>query len=211
MSSPSSSASSDLVRLAEKAAGGDDLAFAQLFAQFRPHLRQFIDLRLDRRIRRRVDPSDVLQETQIEVHQRLADFLKRQPMPIRVWMRQTALEHLIRAHEKHLKADRRSVIREARLSNRSSVMLAKRIAAVDAAPSQQAMKEENVQIVTRAISELSEIDREILIMRNIESLDFNEIASSLSVSPEAARKRFGRALIRLQKQLQPFDLGDKLE
>lgn len=207
----SSSASSELIGLAKKAAGGDERAFAQLFAQFRPHLRQFIDLRLDRRIRRRVDLSDIIQETQIEVHQRLADFLKRQPMPIRVWMRKTALEHLIRAHEKHLKAGRRSVIREARLSNRSSVMLAQRIAAVDHSPSQQAIAGENVQIVANAISELLEIDREILIMRNVESLDFNEIAFSLDISPEAARKRFGRALMRLQKQLQPFDLGDNLE
>ena len=80
----SSSASSELIRLAKRAAAGDDLAFGKLFEQFRPHLKQFIDLRLDRRVRRRVDPSDVLQETQIEVHRRLANFLERQPMPLRV-------------------------------------------------------------------------------------------------------------------------------
>ncbi len=34
-------------------------------------------------------------------------------------------------------------------------------------------------------------------MRNIEDLDFNEIAATLEITPETARKRYGRALLRL--------------
>ena len=207
----SRSLSSQLQRLAVRAAGGDDTAFAELFGHFRAHLKQFIELRLDQRVRRRVDPSDVLQETQMEVHRRLPDFLKREPMPLKVWLRRTAHEQLIRAHEKHLKADRRSVRREAQLANRSSVMLAKRFAATDPPPGQRMLDEERVQIVAQAIDGLPELDREILIMRNVEDLNFNEIAVSLDIEPAAARKRFGRALLRLQKQLRALDFGGLFE
>lgn len=206
-----SSLSSEMVRLAERAAEGDDTAFAKLFSHFKPHLKQFIDLRLDHRVRRRVDPSDVLQETQMEVHRRLADFLERQPMPLRVWLRRTAHEQLIRAHEKHLMADRRSVRREAHPGNRSSVMLAQRFAADGPAPGQNLLDDERVQMVARAIEGLSEMDREILVMRNIEDLNFKEIAISLDIEPATARKRFGRALFRLQKELRALDLGGLFE
>ena len=204
----SKSASSAILRLAERAACGDEIAFAKMFKLFRPHLRQFIELRLDRRVRHRIDPSDVLQETQIEIHQRLADFLERRPMPLRVWMRLTAREQLIRVHERHLQANRRSVAREARLSERSSLLLADRFTASDKSPSHQAREAERAKIVAKAIAQLSEMDREILIIRNVEQLKFDEIAFSLEITPAAARKRFGRALIRLQEQLHAFDLGE---
>src|SRR5262245_9896743 len=67
--------------LLEQLAAGDRQAFERLFSQFRGELRQFIALRLDPRLRTRVDASDVVQETQLEVFQRLGDYLARRPMP----------------------------------------------------------------------------------------------------------------------------------
>ena len=52
----------DITSLLEQAAAGDAGALAELFAHYRKQLRQMIRLRLDRRLSRRVDPSDVLQE-----------------------------------------------------------------------------------------------------------------------------------------------------
>ena len=72
--------------LLEQARAGDRRAFEQLFAQHRAYLRQSIALRLDPRVRPRVDPSDVVQETQLEAFDRLRDYLKRQPMPFRTWL-----------------------------------------------------------------------------------------------------------------------------
>src|SRR5262245_64522642 len=67
--------SAETQRLLEQARAGDPGAFEQLFAQYRPYLRRVIALRLDARLRPRVDPSDVVQETELEVFQRLGDFL----------------------------------------------------------------------------------------------------------------------------------------
>src|SRR5437016_6286851 len=73
---------------------GDAEAFEQLFGRYRPELRRFIELRLDPRMRARVDASDVVQETQMEVFRRLDDFLQRQPMPFRLWLRKDGLRAL---------------------------------------------------------------------------------------------------------------------
>jgi RNA polymerase sigma-70 factor (ECF subfamily) len=199
--SPDSQSSSHAIQLARQAADGDESAFAQLFDRFRDHLKRFIDLRMDDRIRARVDPSDVLQETQIEVHRRLQDYLERNPMPLRIWLRQTARERLIAARDAHLGAAKRSVVREQPMTRKSSIMLAQRFSRDTASPSQQVDRRERQQLVARAISLLRPQDQEILLMRNVEALDFNEIAASLEIPAATARQRYGRALIRLRQQI----------
>jgi RNA polymerase sigma-70 factor (ECF subfamily) len=48
------------------------------------------------------------------------------------------------------------------------------------------------------VAQLSGTDREVLLMRHAEEMPFDEIACLLDIEPAAARKRFGRALLRLQ-------------
>src|SRR5262245_44816915 len=132
--SPGVTDTDSLLRLAH---AGDQRAFAQLFARYEPFLHQVIALRLDPKLRPRVDPSDVIQETQLEVFRRLGDFLERQPMPFRVWLRQTACERLLKLRERHLEAARRSVRREVPLPERSSVLLARQVLAAGSTPSRQ--------------------------------------------------------------------------
>jgi RNA polymerase sigma-70 factor (ECF subfamily) len=56
-----------------KARKGCESAVAELFARHRERLRNAILLRLDRRVAARIDASDVLQETYMEVARRLPD------------------------------------------------------------------------------------------------------------------------------------------
>lgn len=64
--------------------------------------------------------------------------------------------------------------------------------------------------VSRAVARLADNDREILLLRHAEDLPFEEIACLLDIEPAAARKRFGRALIRLQKVLRDEGLLEPL-
>ena len=186
--------------LLERIQAGDAAAFEALFARHREFLRKFVDLRLDPDVRARVDPSDIVQETQLEAFDRLRDYLKRQPMPFRTWLRKTAYERMLKAHRHHAAA-RRSVKREAVLPSRSSMLLARSLLAAGPSPSRQLVKRETSRLVQRALAELSETDREILLMRNLEDLPYEEIGCLLDLSAVAARKRYGRALLRLQKLL----------
>lgn len=175
--------------------------FDRLFDRHRIALRRAVDLRLDQQLRARVDPSDVVQETQMEAFRRLSDYLNRRPMPFHLWLRKTAYEQLIMIRRRHMHRLRRAVERELPLPNQSSVSLGRYLAAPGKSPSQQATEEELGRRVRLAIGQLDEADRNILLMRNYEGLSYHEIACILEIEPAAARKRNGRALVRLHKLL----------
>src|SRR5205823_3294244 len=104
-------------------------------------------LRLDRRLRPRVDPSDVLQETQLEAFRRLPDFLRRQPMPYHLWLRKTAQQRLEMARRFHIAAHKRSIRREATLPSGSSLRLAERLLERGPTPSEAVDRRELAQRV----------------------------------------------------------------
>src|SRR5579863_8656101 len=119
--------SSATTRLLSHAASGDQRAFDDLFARPRHWLHRFVELRVDRRLRARVDPDDLVQETQFEAFRRLHDYLRRQPMPFRLWLQKTAYQRLHKARRRHVDAARRSVERELQLPDRSSRILARHL------------------------------------------------------------------------------------
>jgi RNA polymerase sigma-70 factor (ECF subfamily) len=193
--------SAETQRLLRRIHGGDRQAFEKLFARHRPYLRQIVDLRLDPKVRARVDPSDVVQETHLEAFRRLPDYLERRPMPFRLWLRKTAYERLLMLQRHHLQAQRRAVDREVALPDRSSVQLFRQLLAPGSTPSQQLARAELARRVRQAVAQLAEIDREILLMRNLEGLSNHEVAQVLEIEPAAASQRYGRALLRLRKFL----------
>ena len=191
--------------LLTQVAGGDGQALGRLLQRYRPRLHAFIEARLDPRVRSRLDPSDVVQEVQLEVTRRMDDFLNRNPMPFHLWVRKTAYERLLkvqRAHRRQL----RSVDREVALPDHSSLLLAKPLLAGASSPSRQVAAREFADRVGLAVAGLAEADREILLMRHAEELPYAEIACLLDIDADAARKRYGRALLRLRTVLKDHGL-----
>jgi RNA polymerase sigma-70 factor (ECF subfamily) len=182
--------------------GQDEVAAVEeLLAAHRAALRDFIEIHLDPRILARVDPSDVVQETQMELVRRMRDYVAQRPMPFRLWMRKKAYERLVNLRRDHLLREKRSVRREVPLPDRSSFLLARPLLTRQPSPSQEAEARELAERISRAVAQLSDPDREILLLRHAEDLPFEEIGVLLTLEPAAARKRFGRALIRLQQLL----------
>src|SRR5439155_18936726 len=107
--------SAETARLLNLIEDGDRQALERLLGRYRADLRSFVEMRIDPRMAARVDPSDVVQETQLEVVGRLKDYLRRRPMPFRLWVRKTAYERLIDLQRHHLRTARRSVGREVAL------------------------------------------------------------------------------------------------
>jgi RNA polymerase sigma-70 factor (ECF subfamily) len=185
-------------RLLELARGRDARAFDQLFAVHRAYLRKVVELRLDQRLRARVDPSDVVQEAQLEAFQRLPEYFERRPMPFRLWLRKTTQQRLSMLRRFHLGTACRAARREVPLPERSSVALAWGLLAPGQTPSQALLDRERRQRVQEAIALLNEGDREVLVMRNLEALSNAEVAEVLEVDPNTASRRYGRALLRLR-------------
>ncbi len=185
---------------------GQPDAFERLFTCHRAYLRKAIGMRLDPRLRKRLDTSDILQETQMEAIRRLPKYLERRTVPVRIWLRQIAQEKLRDARRRHLGAARRQATREVALPDGSAFQLARLVAT--STPSEKAIQREVARLVREAIGQLEENDREILLMRNVEGLDYEAIGYLLEIEPAAARKRHGRALIRLGNLLGKMGLKE---
>jgi tetratricopeptide (TPR) repeat protein len=142
--------------LLDRIGRGDRQALEQLLARGRSRLRDFVDYHLDLRLRARLDPSDVVQEVQLEVVRRMDDFLQRRPMPFHLWLRKTAYQLLLNLRRDHQR-DRRAVEREVPLPERSSLLLVRPLLHKSASPSRQAEAHELAERISRAVAELSEL------------------------------------------------------
>jgi RNA polymerase sigma-70 factor (ECF subfamily) len=180
---------------------GDPTALTELLSRHRDDMRQFVARRLDGELRARIDPSDVVQEAQMDICRRLPDFLERQPMPFHLWLRKTAYEHLLMLRRRHVEATRRATGREAPLPDPSVLLLARQLLAGGSTPSQNLHRRELARRVRQAVARLAETDREILFMRNYEGLSYHEIGCLLGIESSTARQRYGRALLRLHQHL----------
>ncbi len=69
----------------------------------------------------------------------------------------------------------------------------------DAGPEPIVVRNEDLRQVMDALSSLSPRDREVLLLRTHEELDYEQLGVALSCSPEAARKRLSRAIDRLRR------------
>src|SRR5438128_5530871 len=124
--------------LLEAIGRGAPRALDELMQRCRPELRAFVHSHFEPRLRARIDPSDVVQDTQMEVARRIDDFLAQRPMPFHLWLRRKAIDRLRNVRRDHLKRARRSVAREEALPDQSSLLVAGPLLARGSSPSQRA-------------------------------------------------------------------------
>jgi RNA polymerase sigma-70 factor, ECF subfamily len=187
-------------RLLDLVAQGDREALDCLLESYRSLIRAFLARRLDTMLQPRLDPSDLVQETQMEIARRVEEYLQHHPMPFRLWVLRIAINRLRNAHRNHHR-QRRAIHREVPFPDNSGLLLAGPLLADGSTPSQQLQRRETQELVERAVARLDETDQEILLLRQTEELSYEEIASILDINSAAARKRFGRALLRLRQIL----------
>lgn len=191
-------------QLLAAARDGDDAARNQLLERHREALRRMVDLRMDPRLKRRLDASDIVQDVLVEAHGRLADYLKASGMSFQLWLRHLAKDRLIDVHRRHRVAARRSLDREQSLEpadDRSALDLAELVRDRELTPAAAATHHELEQRFQQAIERLDEIDREVILMRHFEHLSNQETAEALQLSQPAAAMRYLRAMRRLRALL----------
>jgi RNA polymerase sigma-70 factor (ECF subfamily) len=200
----------DTDELIRRAGRGDASAVNVLFERHRGRLAQMVNSRMDPRVRARVDPSDVVQETLAAASKKMPSYLAHQPIPFYPWLRQIAWEKLVHLHDRHLRAAKRSVQREqhayAALSDQSTLQLAEQLVGTVSSPSVAALRRELRQRVQQALAELSDDDREILLQRYLEQMSSKEIGAVLGISEAAVNMRHMRALERMRSVLSTDNL-----
>lgn len=188
------------------ATGGDPEAVASVLEQFRARISRMLAVRMDPRLQGRLDASDVIQDTFIEVHGRIDEYRARADMPFFLWVRFLAGQKLTQMHRKHLGTHQRDARRELPDALRSmpgatTATLAGALMSSGVTPSEAAMRFEEEERLVHVLDELRELDREVLALRHFEGLSNHEVARLLDIEPSAASRRYVRALARLQEKL----------
>lgn len=192
----------DTDQLLDRVARGETSAAATLFAKYRRQLRTMVALRISPRLTSRIDPSDIVQDALAEAHRRLPDYAAARPIPFYPWLRRITWERLLQMHRQHIAAERRTVLREDPLpiSDESESLLAERLATASS-PSGQMLRQEVELRVREAIAALSPADREIVVLKHLEELSFQDIAIVLEMPVTAVYTRYYRAVERLHRIL----------
>jgi RNA polymerase sigma-70 factor (ECF subfamily) len=204
----------EVQRLIDRARAGDRDAFNEIFTRHRGRLRRMVEMRLDWRLRPRVDASDVVQDAYLEIAARLEEYLNDPKLPLFLWMRLMVGQRLSKLHRRHLGAKMRDAGREvslyrAALPAASSAALAAQLMGKHTSPTQAAARAERLLRLQEALNGLEPIDREVLSLRHFEELSRSETALALGIEEAAAAKRYVRALKRLRDAL--ADLPGGLE
>src|SRR5262245_47334630 len=196
----------DVRALLERAAAADPAAVGELFGLHRERLRRMVQLRLDHRLKGRLDPSDVLQEAFLEYSEALPAYVNNPEAPFYLWLRCITGRKLQALHRQHLGTRMRNAGREVplyrgALPEASSVSLAAQLLGKLTTPSEACLRAELQLRIQDALAELEPLDREVLSLRHYEQLSNRETAYVLGISDAAASIRFIRALRRLKELL----------
>ena len=189
--------SDDTSAMLDKVAAGNSNALEHLLKLNRPYLIRVIEMRMDPALRARVDASDVAQETQIMTTRGIGQFIKNRPTSFRIWIRQKALDQLKDQRRRHIGTMKRSVFMEQHISDVSSIEIARKL--LSTSPSKILGQIELRERIHGLIEQLSDIYREVLVLRHAEELTNAEVADLLEIDPNTARQRYGRALQKLHQ------------
>lgn len=178
---------------------GGDTARAAFFEANRESLKQMARFRIDRRLLRRMDDSDMLQEAYIEYCKRINRYLEDPRLPPSVWLRRLVRQVISRKNRNNVDAQCRDLRRETTFQYSSSAVnieqLSESLTTIGGRLQRLELREKLLEIVTQ----MSPIEREILVLVHFEDRTIREAALELDINLEAAKKRHRRALNRLRE------------
>jgi RNA polymerase sigma-70 factor (ECF subfamily) len=163
---------------------------------YRNYLRILARTQVDEALRVRVDPSDIAQDTLWEAHRAFARFEGTTERELLAWLRKLLVRNVLDAAKQH-RAGRRSVGRQESLEallERSCARAEAALAGGASSPSAQVRRREQSVLLANALAVLPEDYREVLILRNLEHLPFEEVGRRMGRTAGAVRMLWARAL-----------------
>lgn len=194
----------EVERLISAARDGDEQSGAELIEAYRNYLHLIARLEIDRQLQRRLCPSDLVQITVLKAWKNFSQFRGQSEAELMGWMRRILLRSIKTAAEREVQAARRSLNREVSLHEElaqiddSDYRIDAALVCQASSPSAQAGRRELSAIVADRIAQLPTAYREIIVMRNLQGIGFEEIAAKLGKTPGAVRSMWVRALTKLQ-------------
>ena len=180
---------------------GGQTALVAAFEEYRTRLQAMVAYRMPDALKRRIDASDVMQDTFVEASRRLPGYLENPALPIHVWLRQIARNVISSNYRFHTLAAKRSTERETPIRKAAYADVDSLVAFLSdsiASPLSQVANAEIQHELRRVLESMDEVDREILCLKQLEQLSFADVAAELEIDVSAAKRRFQRAAIKLR-------------
>jgi len=187
--------------------------FGSVLDSYRNYLNVIATARLDKKLRGRLSPSDIVQETMLQAHRDFEQFRGESEAEFLGWLRSILAHTLARIIEKHVLTQKRDVRRDVSIAKvaagveQSTMHLNMGLVAREQSPSTDARRRERAVILADVMSELSPPQREVLILRNMQGLKFTEVAELMDRSVAATKMLWMRAIKSLRERYEHRDEG----
>jgi RNA polymerase sigma-70 factor (ECF subfamily) len=197
------SSSTNLPQLLARARTGDAGAREALFEKCRAYVGVVARSQVESWLRTKVDASDLVQQTLLDAHRALHEFQGTTEAEWCAWLKRI-LAHNAADFVRHYRGTakrqaRREVPLHAPHGDQSSYT--RDVAAGGDSPSQMAMRNEEELVVAAALSRLTDDHREVIILRNLQRLPFDEVARRMGRTRPACQMLWMRAIKSLQEIL----------
>ena len=173
-----------------------------MLARYSNYLTLLSRVEIGRRLQGKLDPADLVQDTFLEAHRHFAVFRGTSEPEFAAWLRQIlagVLANTLRryfgtkARDPRLEQDLRAGV------ERSSCMLADRLAAPGTSPSEAASRREQAVLFADALGRLPADYREVIVLRHLEGLTFQAVADRMGRTVDSVEKVWLRAVARLKQ------------
>ena len=180
-----------------------DAEAGRVIEPFRPYLRVLAQVHLDARLRGKLDPSDVVQQTLLRACVGFGQLRQREPRVVAAWLRKI-LARTLADTVKHYHRDRRDVDLERSLEadlDQSASGLAGWLAADQTSPSRTAQRNEELLRLADALAALPEPQREVVVLKHLRGWTLQRIADHIGRSVPSVASLLRRGLEELRRRL----------
>lgn len=191
---------STMSQLVDAARDGDQQAHSEICRRIQGHLTQMAGQHLDAKLRRKLNPSDIVQATMVRMVQGFSDFRGLTSAEFYGWLN-SILKNEVNTTRRNYTRQRRDV----RMEVDAASKIIRERAHDNELPDQTIQLKEKITRFREAVGRLPRDYAKVIQLRNIEELPFNEVAAQMGRSVNATSKLWSRALIALQQELVKFD------
>jgi RNA polymerase sigma-70 factor, ECF subfamily len=176
-------------------------ALLQRIEDYRDYLHLLARLQLDPRLRGKLDPSDVVQQTLAKAHQNRDQFRGSTAAEQAAWLRRILANNLIDAARKYQREVAVEVAIEQAVHD-SSARLDAWLAAEQSSPSERVSREEQLLRLAAALARLSDDQRIVIELHHLKQDTVADIARRLDKTEAAIAGLLRRGLKKLRQLLQ---------
>lgn len=167
---------------------GDEAAFLRIMERYQSKIYAAVICLLHNH----ADAEEVTQDTLIRAHRGLARF--RGDASLATWLYRIAVNLARNRHWYYFRRRRQDTLSlDHSLADENEGTFADLIAAASPDPAQETAAGEFTGLIASAMAKLDRQQREILIMRNVANLSYQEIAQSLRINVGTVKSRIARA------------------